>query len=428
MPITVTPIVQPPQWATIPTVTVNETDTTGVTTTINLNQYLSDPDENFNPPEPAPTVVITGNSNPQLLTATLNGDILTLTYAPYEFGTATISLEAIANNSGPTHPTATTSFTVHVKQVIYPPTVNNSEYIYTPGETLTIDAANGALAKDIDHNGLPLTAVLVQVPNHGQLVFNANGSFTYTPDAGFDGRDSFTYWATDKDGVQSLATVHLDSSNSAWVASMYTNVLNRTSPPADSEVNYWVGQIEAGVSRTQIASDFVTSPERRSQIINQLYEEYLGRPADTGGVNYWLGVWAAHNGPEMVQAGIIGSQEYYDTAGGTPQAWVTKLYQNLFNRAPDAQGLAYWTAQIEANPNSLSSVVLGFVTSDEYHRILLAGIPGDPNMPGWYEEFLHRPIDAAGENYWAQLMDNGYPQETILEGILGSQEYYNDQS
>ncbi len=428
VPITVTPIVQPPQWATIPTVTVNETDTTGVTTTINLNQYLSDPDENFNPPEPAPTVVITGNSNPQLLTATLNGDILTLTYAPYEFGTATISLEAIANNSGPTHPTATTSFTVHVKQVIYPPTVNNSEYIYTPGETLTIDAANGALAKDIDHNGLPLTAVLVQVPNHGQLVFNANGSFTYTPDAGFDGRDSFTYWATDKDGVQSLATVHLDSSNSAWVASMYTNVLNRTSPPADSEVNYWVGQIEAGVSRTQIASDFVTSPERRSQIINQLYEEYLGRPADTGGVNYWLGVWAAHNGPEMVQAGIIGSQEYYDTAGGTPQAWVTKLYQNLFNRAPDAQGLAYWTAQIEANPNSLSSVVLGFVTSDEYHRILLAGIPGDPNMPGWYEEFLHRPIDAAGENYWAQLMDNGYPQETILEGILGSQEYYNDQS
>jgi hypothetical protein len=424
VPITVTPIDQPPQWLSIPTVTVTETDKAGVTTTIDLHQYLTDPDENNIPPEAPPTVIITNNTNPALLTATLNGYTLTLTYTPYGRGSATISLEAF--DSGPSHQTRSTSFNVNVQGVNYPPIANNDEYLYTPGRPLVVTAP-GVLANDIDHDGYQLTATLVQVPAHGKLSMTpqSDGSFTYTPDAGFDGRDSFTYWASDGQGNNVLATVYLDTPNSQWVTRMYTEVLGRTSAPADSEVNYWVGQLDAGVSRTQISTYFVTSPERRGQIINQLYEQYLGRPADAGGLNYWLGVWAANQGPEMVQAGIIGSQEYYQTAGGTPQAWVTRLYQNLFNRNPDPGGLAYWSNYVATNPASLSSVVLGFVTSDEYHRILLAGIPGDPNMPGWYEQYLHRPIDAAGENYWATQMDHGYPQEAILEGILASDEYYH---
>ncbi|HWB07900.1 MAG TPA: choice-of-anchor L domain-containing protein [Pirellulales bacterium] len=429
VPITVTAVNQPPFALPIPTVTINETNQVGVTTTIDLRQYIGDPDENDSPPEAPPTVIVTGNTNPVLVTATLNGYTLTLTYTAYGRGSATISLRAIDNNSGPTHPTADTSVTVNVLPINYPPITANDEYLFTPGQSLVVDAAHGVLANDIDHDGNVVTAHVTEVPNHGQLFLNADGSFTYNPDVTngvpFDGRDSFVYVAEDAFGHRVAATAYLDSLNSQWVARMYTEVLGRVSPPTDSEVNYWVGQLDAGVSRSQIAINFVTSPERRSQIINQLYEQYLGRPADASGLNYWLGVWAANQGPEMVQAGIIGSHEYYMTAGGTPQAWVTKLYQNLFNRVPDAGGLAYWSNYVTVNPGALSSVVLGFVTSDEYHRILLAGIPGDPNMPGWYEQFLHRPIDAVGENYWALQMDHGYPQETILEGILASQEYYN---
>ncbi len=95
----------------------------------------------------------------------------------------------------------------------------------------------------------------------------------------------------------------------------------------------------------------------------------------------------------------------------------------MLNRLPDPGGLAYWANYIQSH--SLSSVVYGFVTSDEYRGDLLSGIPGDPNNPGWYEQYLHRPVDAAGEAYWVHQMDLGYPQEAILEGILASQEYYN---
>ena len=47
---------------------------------------------------------------------------------------------------------------------------------------------------------MPLTAILVSGPAHGTLTLNADGSFSYTPDANYNGTDSFTYKASDGSG------------------------------------------------------------------------------------------------------------------------------------------------------------------------------------------------------------------------------------
>ncbi|QTV80397.1 LamG-like jellyroll fold domain-containing protein [Microbacterium sp. NIBRBAC000506063] len=64
------------------------------------------------------------------------------------------------------------------------------------GQVLTV-AAPGVLGNDTDADGDTLTAVLVTEPANGELELNADGSFTYTPDAGFSGADTFTYRASD---------------------------------------------------------------------------------------------------------------------------------------------------------------------------------------------------------------------------------------
>ena len=46
-------------------------------------------------------------------------------------------------------------------------------------------------------------------PSHGTLTLNANGSFTYTPAANYNGSDSFTYRASDGTLTSNLATVTL---------------------------------------------------------------------------------------------------------------------------------------------------------------------------------------------------------------------------
>jgi VCBS repeat-containing protein len=60
-------------------------------------------------------------------------------------------------------------------------------------------AAPGVLANDTDPNNLPLTAVVHTEPEHGTLTLNANGSFTYRPNANFNGTDTFQYLADNGD-------------------------------------------------------------------------------------------------------------------------------------------------------------------------------------------------------------------------------------
>ena len=67
---------------------------------------------------------------------------------------------------------------------------------------LTIAAA-GVLGNDGDIEGDVLTAVLVGDVAHGTLTLNADGSFTYLPDADYNGDDRFTYRVVDGDGDES---------------------------------------------------------------------------------------------------------------------------------------------------------------------------------------------------------------------------------
>jgi hypothetical protein len=71
-------------------------------------------------------------------------------------------------------------------------------------------AATGVLSNDTDADNDPLTAVLVAGPTHGTLSLASNGAFSYVPAAGFSGQDTFTYQASDGDGVSNVATVTID--------------------------------------------------------------------------------------------------------------------------------------------------------------------------------------------------------------------------
>ncbi|HEX4961739.1 MAG TPA: IPTL-CTERM sorting domain-containing protein [Thermoanaerobaculia bacterium] len=72
-------------------------------------------------------------------------------------------------------------------------------------DTALTVAAPGVLANDSDPDGPPpLTAALVTGPSHAlSFTLNADGSFTYTPAANYNGPDSFTYQA--KDGLNVLS-------------------------------------------------------------------------------------------------------------------------------------------------------------------------------------------------------------------------------
>lgn len=63
------------------------------------------------------------------------------------------------------------------------------------------------LANDTDADGNPLTVTNLTQPANGTAAFNLNNTVTYTPNANFNGLDSFTYTANDGQTNSNVATV-----------------------------------------------------------------------------------------------------------------------------------------------------------------------------------------------------------------------------
>ncbi|MEG2043318.1 MAG: DUF4214 domain-containing protein, partial [Hafnia sp.] len=99
---------------------------------------------------------------------------------------------------------------------------------------------------------------------------------------------------------------------------------------------------------------------------------YLGRAADKAGLDYWSQQLNAAKPVltlENLRANFVNEQaEYKDAyAGLSRQDTVIKIYNNLFGRAPDAEGLAYWTTGAGASVNAdqlLTAFVNGAGTKD----------------------------------------------------------------
>ncbi len=101
-------------------------------------------------------------------------------------------------------------------------------YTAIAGQTLNItDVTQGVLANDTYAGGNTLMAQLVSGPANGQLTLNADGTFSYTPNDGFTGTDSFTYSATDGMITSAPATVTITVDGILARDDAYTLLLNQ---------------------------------------------------------------------------------------------------------------------------------------------------------------------------------------------------------
>ncbi len=89
------------------------------------------------------------------------------------------------------------------------PTANNDTYSNVPHDR--VYSGSSVLANDTAISGDSLTASLVSTVSHGSLTLNSNGTFSYTPAAGYLGSDSFTYQVHDatNNTTSNTATVSL---------------------------------------------------------------------------------------------------------------------------------------------------------------------------------------------------------------------------
>ena len=113
----------------------------------------------------------------------------TFSWTPTAANVGTTVVNFLAQDNNGTQ--ASTSVTIQVQQPVRVAPVTVADSYSTPaGVTLT----GNVLTNDLGTNP---RAILITRPTNGSLVLNPDGSFTYVPNAGFVGTDSFTYYACD---------------------------------------------------------------------------------------------------------------------------------------------------------------------------------------------------------------------------------------
>ncbi len=165
--------------------------------------------------------------------------------------------------------------------------------------------------------------------------------------------------------------------------------------PTDGERSAWVENLRRGVARTALTQALARSDEWAGVMIDDLYVDVFGRPADPGGKAYWLGRMRAGLRFEAVAANFYGSVEYFQRSGSTNAGLVAALYSDILGRTPDAAGLAYWSGLLDqgrATPGGVSSGFFASIESrqDRVRRVYLSVLGRDP--------------DASGGAHWAQAL------------------------
>ncbi|WP_312184396.1 DUF4214 domain-containing protein [Massilia timonae] len=92
--------------------------------------------------------------------------------------------------------------------------------------------------------------------------------------------------------------------------------------------------------------------------VQELYVAYFGRPADPAGLDYWTNIVEAQGSTAAVSATFATSPEYIVTYYGKTNAQIVdQIYSNLFGRAADATGKAYWVDLLNKGTIKVDTIV-----------------------------------------------------------------------
>ena len=187
--VTVSPVNDPP-------VPVNDPISTAEDTPVTFDPRGNDSDPDGDP------LTITGVSDPPNGSVDINPDG-TLTYTPDANFSGSDSFTYTVDDGQGGSSTATVL--VSVDFVNDPPVANDDSAATAEDQSVTFDPR----VNDTDVDEDTLLIVQTSAPTNGSVLINIDGSLTYTPNADFNGSDSFTYTIEDGRGGSSTATVDI---------------------------------------------------------------------------------------------------------------------------------------------------------------------------------------------------------------------------
>jgi hypothetical protein len=233
--------------------------------------------------------------------------------------------------------------------------VSPSGYVPTSplGGSTTVNVSVGQTQSGVNFGNRAVSPQLPLVPQDPATWVHQYGAGKSPAQAARDYWNSTDQWGREVDGF-------------------YLSFLHR-----DAEANgrtYWVSQFAAGADEAAVVRGFLTSAEYMqlhagdAPFVEALYQDVLGRTAEAGGEAYWLGQLAAGASRSDIVQGFVQSTEAVTQV-------VDSLYAAYLHRQGEVAGMNFWTQELQSGRESLGQVAQGFLASNEFYTDAGKGTP-----------------------------------------------------
>lgn len=162
------------------------------------------------------------------------------------------------------------------------------------------------------------------------------------------------------------------ASSFAIVTQQFQDFAGRAATAA--ETTRWATWFNAGQAQPpQLIAELATASTwaaKRAPLIRLYWAFFLRRP-DPSGLTYWLNKYQGGASLTSIAQSFAKSSEFTNRYGVVTNAqYVGKVYANVFERIPDASGVAYWTNKLNSGALTRGAVIVQFSESSEGQRRL----------------------------------------------------------
>jgi len=204
------------------------------------------------------------------------------------------------------------------------------------------------------------------------------------------------------------------------VKALYQDLLLRNVDPTG--LKSWSLLLAGGAGAPALVASLTRSSEYVQLRVRQAYKEVLGRAPDAAGLAGWSAQILAGRIPvDDVQRRFFSSQEFKNRSGGTDAGFVANLYTSTLSdplnlgtkRVATSAEVTFWVSKVTQSGRGWA-----------VDRIWFSMEAASVRAGAYYQLFLKRAADAPGRASWARvLLAQG--EGAVRAGIAGSQEYWN---
>lgn len=214
---------------------------------------------------------------------------------------------------------------------------------------------------------------------------------------------------------------------------LYRAAFGRYPDPEGFE--FWINHYREGATLHSIAEFFLTSEESEIryggdptdlELIESMYLNILQRAGEPEGVDYWLRrrevglsrpdlLILFSDSPENILR--TGTREPLDSK----QSQILRIYQAVFGRLPDADGMEFWTTEYR-NGRTYENIASFFAISPEFRTAFGESPTDEEIVEALYRNVLRREGETEGVQYWLTRRRDGLSIVELLTLFANSPE------